>query len=96
MLYRSDPSSQGTREKPIHTHAIWSIVLGVLSMPPFPFGFVTGLPAITLGRRARRAILETDEYRGLNLARGGEILGYVSIVLTLILVALILTGVLKP
>ena len=81
---------------PIHPQALWSIALGVLSMPPFPFGFLAGVPAIITGRRAIRAILANGHYRGIGLARAGVVLGYISIVVSLFLVALIFTGVLKP
>lgn len=75
--------------------AIWSVVLGILSMPPFPFGFLTGIPAVLCGNKALN-IIEKDAHRGKGLAWTGIIMGYLSILLTVILIILILTGILKP
>ena len=75
--------------------AIWSIVLGILSLPPFPFSFLTGIPAIVCGNKAMNAI-KTNAFRGRGLALTGIIMGYLSIFLTVIIIILILTGNLEP
>lgn len=77
--------------------AVWSFILGILSTPPFPFGILTGIPAILYGRKAVHLIKSSPQlFQGLALAWTGVTLGYLSIVVTVVLIALILTGILKP
>ena len=58
--------------------AVGSLVLGILAM--FPFGFLTGIPAIILGHLSRKSIRESlGRLRGEGMALAGLIMGYVSI-----------------
>ncbi|MCC2308189.1 DUF4190 domain-containing protein [Cellulomonas chengniuliangii] len=68
--------------------AVWSLVLGLVS---FVLGcmFVTGIPAIILGNRAKRAA-EAGEADNPGLATAGIVLGWTSVVLgALLTVALV-------
>jgi hypothetical protein len=63
--------------------ATWALVLGILSL--VCCGIFAGIPAIILGRQAQA--------EGPNgMARAGEILGYISIALSLISIILFATG----
>jgi len=73
--------------------AIWSIVLGILSLTIF--SFLTGIPAIVCGNKAMSTI-KTNASRGRGLALTGIIMGYLSVFIAVILIILILTGNLKP
>ena len=67
--------------------AIASLVLGILSM--FCFGFLTGIPAIILGHIAHgRTRKAPDQYAGSGLAMAGFVMGYTSLLITLIVVVL--------
>lgn len=71
--------------------AITSLVLGILSI--FCLGVITGIPAIITGHMAHgRARKHPDQYGGAGLAMVGFILGYLSIVITLIGLAVLLPG----
>ena len=71
--------------KPSSTLAITSLVLGILSV--ICFGIVAGIPAIITGHMARgRARQFPDRYGNAGLGLAGVILGYVSIVETVVLV----------
>jgi hypothetical protein len=67
--------------------AITSLVLGILSM--VCFGFLTGIPAIILGHIAhRRTRKAPEQYAGSGLAIAGFVMGYASLLTTLIVVML--------
>ena len=71
--------------KPSSTLAITSLVLGILSV--ICFGIVAGIPAIITGHMARgRARQYPDRHANAGLGLAGVILGYVSIVETVVLV----------
>lgn len=58
--------------------AVGSLVLGILAM--FPFGLLTGIPAIILGHLSRKSIRESlGRLRGEGMALAGLIMGYISI-----------------
>ena len=64
-------------------HAIWSLVLGILSF--LCLGFITGIPAVICGHVARSKIRKSSEtLTGGGMALAGLILGYVGIVVTTI------------
>jgi type II secretory pathway pseudopilin PulG len=74
--------------------AVTSLVLGILSV--MCFGLLAGLPAIILGHTAhRRARKAPDRYTGAGLAVAGFLMGYASLITTLILVG-ILAGLSLP
>lgn len=69
--------------------SIASLVLGILSLP-MCFYFLTGIPAIITGHKARsRAKKQPELYGGAGMALAGLILGYLSILTTIAAVAII-------
>jgi hypothetical protein len=74
--------------------AITSLVLGVLSL--LCFGFLAGIPAIILGHIAHnRSRKLPEEYGGGGLATAGFIMGYLSIVWTMLVVAMLFPALAK-
>ena len=64
-------------------HAIWSLVLGILSF--LCFGFFAGIPAVICGHVARSNIRKSQgALTGGGMALAGLILGYVGLVFTTI------------
>lgn len=64
-------------------HAIWSLVLGILSF--ICFGFFAGIPAVICGHVARSKIRQSQgTLSGGGMALAGLILGYVGLVVTTI------------
>jgi type II secretory pathway pseudopilin PulG len=81
-------------QKPKQGLSITSLVLGLLSVTCL--GIFTGIPAIITGHIAHaRAKREPSVHGGASLALAGLILGYFSIVLTLLLSALLLPALSK-
>ena len=69
--------------------AVTSFVLGLLSL--VCFGLLAGIPAIICGHVARgRARRAPGQYGGAGFALAGLIMGYVSVVMTLVLAAMLL------
>ena len=67
--------------------AVTSLILGILSM--VCFGFLTGIPAIILGHIAHGRTRKTPEqFAGSGLAIAGFVMGYASLLTTLIVVLL--------
>lgn len=65
---------------PTNGHAIAALVLGIVSLTGC--SFVTGIPAMVLGRMAKREIAESDgAYVGQDLASIGFALGLVATVI---------------
>lgn len=62
---------------PAHKGAIASLLLGIFSW--VMFGPVTGIPAIIVGRKARKEIAENPQLTGRGLATTGIILGAMNI-----------------
>ena len=64
--------------------AIWSLILGILSI--VSCGPITGIPAIICGHMARARIkIDPDKLTGEGMALAGLIMGYFSIVAFIIL-----------
>lgn len=64
--------------------AIWSLVLGILSV--VACGPVTGIPAIICGHMARSTIkMDPDNLSGEGMALAGLIMGYFSIIAFILL-----------
>jgi hypothetical protein len=81
-------------QKPSTALAITSLVLGIFSV--ICFGLLTGLPAIITGHISKnRAAKDPTRFGGAGLALAGLILGYVSILTTVFLVA-VLAGMMLP
>ena len=81
-------------EQPNPTHGlqIASLVCGILSI--MCFGPLTGIPAVICGHIARsKHMALTQSKEGTGMALAGLILGYLGIVITIISVALSLSGV---
>jgi type IV pilus assembly protein PilA len=89
---RPYPGHQETEGK-----AVGSLILGILAM--FPFGFLTGIPAIILGHLSRKSIRESlGRLRGEGMALAGLIMGYISIAfipVVLIMAAIAIPGLLR-
>ncbi|MDO9542911.1 MAG: DUF4190 domain-containing protein [Kiritimatiellia bacterium] len=65
--------------------AIWSLILGILSI--FACGPLTGIPAIICGHMARAKIkAEQETLTGDGMALAGLIMGYFSIVVFILLI----------
>ena len=74
--------------------AVTSFVLGLLSM--LCFGVLTGIPAIICGHIAHtRARKSPGQYGGAGLAIAGFALGYVSVILSLVVLGLLLPALAK-
>jgi hypothetical protein len=71
-----------------------SLILGIFSL--FCFGLLTGLPAIVLGHMAHsRARRVPQQYGGAGLAIAGFVMGYASVITTLVLAGLFLPALAK-
>jgi len=74
--------------------AITSLVLGLLGI--LCFGLITGLPAVICGHIARsRARRDPSRYSGGGLALAGLVLGYASIITSLLMVPLLISSLSK-
>jgi hypothetical protein len=74
--------------------AIWSLVLGILSLACF--SILSGIPAIVCGHKARKKIRESaGSLQGAGLALGGLVTGYLSVVGLLIVIVVAVPFVLK-
>jgi hypothetical protein len=69
----ASPAAAGTTE-PL---AIWSFVLGVLSL--VCCGFILGIPAVICGHLALSKLQKEPQLQGKGLATAGLIIGYVAI-----------------
>ncbi len=72
--YGAPPPAQATSSKPV-----WALVCGIVGL--VLCGIVLGVVAIVLGRQAQR------EGRPGGMAKAGEILGYVDVVLSILFIA---------
>ena len=74
-----------TRRIPQDGLAIVSLCLGVCALVMGPFGFLPALPAVIVGGISERRIRRTpDRISGKAMARVGRILGYVSLVISVL------------
>jgi hypothetical protein len=73
------PTSENTNAPvAVDTRARNALILGVLAI--VPFGVLTGIPAIVVGRHSLRRIEMSDgALEGRGLARTGIVLGWVSV-----------------
>jgi hypothetical protein len=87
------PAGQDPENARTDTKAIWSLVLGILSLTCF--WILTGIPAIVLGHLSRSDIRRsTGRLKGEGMALAGLICGYISV--ALIPVILILASIAIP
>ncbi|MSW46635.1 MAG: DUF4190 domain-containing protein [Actinobacteria bacterium] len=76
---------------PSSNEAIWSLVLGILSITCL--GLIAGIPAVILGSIAKRKIAESGGViRGQGLATAGLVLGWVSIGFSVLAILFIILG----
>ena len=76
--YAPAPAYAAAPVAPTSNEAIWSLVLGILSITCL--GLLAGIPAVILGTIAKRKIGESGgTIRGQGLATAGLVLGWVSI-----------------
>jgi hypothetical protein len=93
-LMDQPPSSSPTTPPQTSKLAIWSLVLGILSLACF--SILSGIPAIVCGHKARKKIREAGgSLQGAGLALGGLITGYLSVVGLLIMIVVAVPFVLK-
>jgi hypothetical protein len=89
----------GYGSPPSHNQAVTSLVLGILSL--VMCGFVTGIPAMVIGRRATREIRAAGGQRsGDGLATAGFVTGLIGTLITgvsalLVILVFIFGGVLN-
>ena len=73
--------------------AVWSLVTGILGI--VCCGLLAGIPALVLGRSAKREIAASHGAQsGAGMAQAGFVLGVISVVLSVLYLLLVLTGVL--
>ena len=83
------PLSSTTNQPRTSKLAIWSLVLGILSLACF--WIFTGIPAVICGHKARKQIRgSAGQLEGSGLALGGLITGYLSIASFIILIPILI------
>lgn len=88
------PPYEGGGHTPAQSNqkAMWSMILGILSI--VACGILAGLPALILGSSARKEIEASGGAQtGAGMAKAGVILGWISVVLTILFVLLVVAGV---
>ena len=73
---------------------LWSLILGILAFFP-GFLFLTGIPAIVLGHKARRAVSEGRATNG-GFGLAGIIMGWLSVAATLAAILLLVAVINSP
>ena len=87
--YGQTPGYLPAQVAPSSNEAIWSLVLGILSVTCL--GLIAGIPAVILGSIAKRKIAASGGMvRGQGLATAGLVLGWVSIGLSAAFILLML------
>ncbi len=80
-MNRPQPPSRSPSSPPATPAAVWSLVLGILSI--LWFGPLAGVPAIICGHLARAKIRENPRgFSGQGMAVAGLIMGYLTTALT--------------
>jgi len=79
--YGAPQPPYGAYPQKTNTKAIWSLVLGILSL--VCCGIVAGIPAMILGNTAKKEIAATGQ-PGRGLAQAGFVLGIISIAITVL------------
>lgn len=89
--YPPTPGDAPAQVAPSSNEAIWSLVLGILSITCL--GLIAGIPAVILGSIAKRKITESGGViRGQGLATAGLVMGWVSIGLSAAFILLMIIG----
>ena len=76
---------QGSNKK-----AVWSLVLGIIGI--LCCGFLTGIPAVILGKMAQKEIDATGGGQGRGMATAGFILGIIAIAFGILNIILFASG----
>jgi hypothetical protein len=80
------PAPGGYGYFPRNDLGVWALVLGIASFV-LSCGFLTGIPAIIVGTKAKRAV-EAGEANNGGLAQAGVILGWVASALSVLAIIL--------
>ena len=89
--YPQTPGYAPAQVAPSSNEAIWSLVLGILSITCL--GLIAGIPAVILGTTAKRKIAASGGViRGQGLATAGLVLGWVSIGFSVLAILFIILG----
>ena len=80
--YPSAPGYYGTSGTEQNSLGVWALVLGLAAFV-CSLGFLTGVPAIILGRKSKRAAAEGRANNG-GLGSAGLIIGWIATVLSII------------
>ncbi len=89
--YPTAPGYAAAPVMPSSNEAIWSLVLGILSVTCL--GLLAGIPAVILGTVAKRKIGESGGMiRGQGLATAGLVLGWVSIGFSVVFFLFVILG----
>lgn len=76
---------QGSNKK-----AVWSLVLGIIGI--LCCGFLTGIPAVILGKMAQKEIDATGGGQGRGMATAGFVLGIIAIAFGILNIILFASG----
>lgn len=79
--YGAAPGYGGGYVYPKNSLAVWSLVLGIVSV--VLCGFLTAIPAIIVGNNAKRAVAAGEADNG-GLATAGIVIGWIMIALTVV------------
>jgi hypothetical protein len=85
------PATEATAVAKTEPLAIWSLVLGIVSL--FACGFIFGVPGVICGHLALSHIRRNTSLRGHGMAVAGLAIGYTSIMLWLIILITLVLGV---
>jgi len=89
--YAPTPGYAPAQVAPSSNEAIWSLVLGILSITCL--GLIAGIPAVILGTIAKRKIAASGGViRGQGLATAGLVLGWVSIAFSILGILFVILG----
>jgi hypothetical protein len=97
VSYTPPPSASGgggydARPPQANQKAFWSMILGILAIAPC--GPFAGIPALVLGRFAKKEIAAADGVQGgEGMATAGVVLGWISVAITItLLIIVVLSG----
>ncbi len=79
--YGAAPAYGAAMGYPKNSLAVWSLVLAIVGF--FVCGFFTGIPAVIVGGRAKRAVAEGQANNG-GMATAGVVLGWIVIVISVL------------
>jgi hypothetical protein len=93
--YPTPPSYENQQDQfvqqPENNTGLWAMILGILSLV-LSLGFITGIPAIIMGKKGMRLAAEGRATNG-GQAQAGFILGIIATVLSVLAVIAVVIGV---